>query len=106
MGVGSLVRDRERDRARAGTEVEHARLGLVTEQGEAALHDDLRLGPWDQRPRVRLQHEPPETPLAQDIRERLAVPATFEQRVELDGDVLVAPRMHARTRGTEDMREE
>ena len=104
--VGTLVRDRERNRARAGAEVEHARLRLVTEQGETAFHDDLRLGARDERTRVRVQHQPTEAPLAQDVRQRLALPAPFEQCVELVGDVLVAPFVHARARGSEDVCEE
>src|SRR5213078_2588887 len=88
--VGTLIRNRQRDRARAGAEVEHARLRLVTEQGEAAFYDDLRLGTWDQRARVRVQHEPPESPLAQNVGQGLALPTTFEQGVELARNVLVA----------------
>ena len=106
MGVGTLVRNRERDCARARAEVEHARLELVTEQGEAALHDDLRLRARDERTRVCVQHQPSETPLSQHVRQRLALPATFEQHVELVRDVLVAPLVHARAGGSKKVREE
>ena len=67
-----LVRDRQCDGARADTDVEHARRGLVGEQLEAALDHHFGLGPWDQHPRVDLKHEPPEPPLAQHVGERLA----------------------------------
>jgi peptide chain release factor 1 len=65
-------------------------------QGKAALDNDLRLGAGNERTRVRVQDEPPETPLAEDIRQRLALPAPFEQTVELVGDLLGAPFVHAR----------
>ena len=67
-----LVRDRERDRAAAGADVEHARRVEPREQREAALDDDLRLGPRHERARVGSQRQPPEAPLAEDVRERLA----------------------------------
>ena len=39
---------------------------------EAALDDDLRLGPRHEHPRVDLQRQPPEPPLAEHVGERLA----------------------------------
>ena len=44
----------------------------LAEEREAALDDDLRLGPRDQRAPVDLQRQPPEAPLAEDVGERLA----------------------------------
>ena len=48
-----LVGDRERDRAGARADVEHARLLAAREQREAALDHDLGLGPRHERPRGR-----------------------------------------------------
>jgi hypothetical protein len=49
---GMLVGDRERDRAGADPDVEHAGLCRVREQLEAALDDRLRLRPGDQHARI------------------------------------------------------
>ena len=70
--VRTLVRERERDRAGAGADVEHARLVDAGEQREAALDDDLGLGPRDERARVGLQRQPAEAPVAEHVGERLA----------------------------------
>ena len=67
-----LVGDRERDRARAGADIEHRGRVEPAEQLEAALDDDLRLGPGDEDAPVDLQRQPPEAPLAEDVRDRLA----------------------------------
>ena len=77
--VGLLVRDRERDRARAGADVEHAGLLDAVEEREAALDDDLGLGPRDQRPAVDVQRQPPEAPLAEHVGERLARAAPLDE---------------------------
>ena len=103
--VWTFVRDRQRNRPRSGAEVEHARIGLVTQQGKAAFHDDLGLGARDERTRIRVQHQPAEAPLPEDVRQRLALSAPFEQCVELVGDVLVASLVHAGARGSEDVGE-
>ena len=100
-GVGTLVRDRERDRPRAGAEIEHARLRFVTEQCEAPLDDDLRLGTRYERARIRVQDQPPKTPLAEDVRQRLAPHSAFEQVIELIGRLLRTPFVHARARDAE-----
>ena len=48
-----------------------SRLLDAVEQLEAALDDDLRLGPRDQRALVDGERQPAEAPLAEDVRERL-----------------------------------
>src|SRR4051812_46554125 len=67
-----LVRDRQRDRTRARADVEHARLLLPGEQGEAALDHDLRFGTGHERALVGLEHDPAEAPLPQHVGEGLA----------------------------------
>ena len=47
----------------------------AAQQLEAALDDDLGLGPRDEHAPVDLQRQPPEPPLAEDVRERLAAGA-------------------------------
>ena len=48
-------------------------------QREAPVDDDLRLGPRDERARVRRQRQPPEAPVAEHVGERLAAPAPGHQ---------------------------
>ena len=50
--AGVLVRDRQRDRAAAGPDVEHVGVADLRQAGEAALDDDLGLGPWDENPPI------------------------------------------------------
>ena len=78
-----LVCDRERDRAASRADVEDARLGEPGDRREAALDDDLRLRPRDEHARVDRQRQPPEAPLAEHVRERLAPLAAREERLEL-----------------------
>ena len=61
----ALVGDREGDRAAAGTDVEHARGFLIPDQREAALDDDLRLGPRHQGARVGAERQAAEVPVAE-----------------------------------------
>ena len=67
-----LVGDRERDRAGARADVEHARRVAAGEQAQGPLDEDLRLGSRDQRARVDRERQAPEPPLAEDVLERLA----------------------------------
>ena len=78
-----LVGDRERDRPAPRPHVEHTRLREAREPHEAALHDDLGLGPRDEDARVDAQRESPESPLAQDVCERLAAFAARDKTLEL-----------------------
>ena len=71
-GPRVLVGDRERDRARPGADVEHARRVGAVQQRQAPLDDRLGLGTRDERPPVDGQREPAEAPLAEDVLERLA----------------------------------
>ena len=75
-----LVGDRERDRARARADVEDAWTVESREEREAALDDDLRLRPRDQRPPVDRQRQPAEAPFAEDVLERLARGAAGDER--------------------------
>ena len=84
-----LVRDRQRDRARAGTDVEHPRLVQISDVLECPFDDDLGLGSRDQRAPVGLQRQAPEAPLAEDVGERLSSFPADEVRVE-GFDLLVA----------------
>src|SRR4029453_593616 len=61
--VPPRVRDRERDRPRTHTYIEHLRTLDRAEQLEAALDDDLRLRPRDEDARIDGQGEPPTPPL-------------------------------------------
>src|SRR6478736_1264865 len=78
---GMLVDDRERDRTGASTNVEYGRLAHSIQVLERPLDDDLGLGPRNQRPCVRLQRQPPEAPVAEDVCERLAARPAGEQRL-------------------------
>ena len=77
-----LVCDRERDRPAPRADVDHPRRRQPRDRRERPLDDDLRLGARHERPRVRLQGEPPETPFAEDIGERLAAAAPLDERAE------------------------
>ena len=68
-----LVGDRERDRARARADVEDRGASSPRSCASAALDDHLRLGPRDQRAPVDRERQPPEPPLAEDVRRRLVV---------------------------------
>ena len=74
-----LVGEREGDRAGAGADVEHPRRLDVAQPGEAALDDDLRLGPRDQRAPVDRERQPPEAPLAEDVGDRLVARAARDE---------------------------
>ena len=75
-----LGRERERDRATADADVHDARERHAGDECERTLDDDLGLGARHERARVGAQHEAPEAPLAEDVGERLARAASFEQR--------------------------
>ena len=51
----------------------------VAQQLEAALDHDLRLGPRHERARVAAQRQAAKAPFAEDVRERLAGRAPFDQ---------------------------
>src|SRR5204862_4320922 len=51
---------------------------------EAALDDDLRLGPRDQRAPVDLQAQAAEAPLAEDVRERRAPSPPLQELARRD----------------------
>ena len=81
----------------------------LAEEGEAALDDDLRLGPGDQRPVVHLQEEPTEAPLAEDVGERLAPEAPPDELVQplgLEGGHRAARRVELGAREPEHVRDE
>ena len=86
-----LVRDRERDRPRAGADVQHARLLEPRDVGERPLDDNLRLRPRDQRAPVDCEREPPETPLAEDVGDRL-VPRAPRDELAVGVELLRAER--------------
>src|SRR6266511_1531163 len=77
-----LIRDGERDRARADADVEDARLSHIGEELEAALDDRLGLRPGDEHARIDSKAEPAETPLAQEVGERLAPLAPLDELAE------------------------
>ena len=66
-----LVRDRERDRAASRPHVEDVRLGDAGDPHEAALDHDLRLGSRDEHATIDAERQPPESPLAEHVREWL-----------------------------------
>ena len=101
-----LVLDRQRDRARPGADVEHARSGLGTEQLEAALDDDLGLGPGDEGARVRLQDEPAKAPFTEHVRERLPLAAPSQQDPPRIWHVAVGLYVHAASGRAEHVREQ
>ncbi len=78
-GIGPLVHDRERDRAGADADVEHAGAVEAGEQLEAALDEDLGLGPRDQHARIDLERQAAEAPLAEDVRKRLPRPPSLDE---------------------------
>src|SRR5881398_1995945 len=84
-----LVGERQRDRARAGAEVEHPRLTLAAQELEAALDDDLGLRPRHQRASVRLQRQSPKAPLAEHVCERLPLGAPSQEDLEPAWHLLV-----------------
>jgi hypothetical protein len=51
----------------------------TSEQCETPLDDDLGLRPWDERAPVRLQRQPAEVPVAEDVGERLALSAALDE---------------------------
>ena len=78
-----FVGDRERDRPASGADVEDARLGDPVDPRQAALDHDLRLGPRNENPGIDAQREPPKSPLAEHVRERLAKLTAHDQSIEL-----------------------
>jgi hypothetical protein len=77
-----LLGNRQRDRPRPGSDVEHARLGKRREMLEGSLDEHFRLRPRDQRAAVDLQREPSETPHAEDVGERLSRAPPLCERLE------------------------
>ena len=80
--AGVLVRDRQRDRAAAGPDVENVSVADLRQAREAALDDDLGLGPWDENTPIDVQGEPPEPPLTEHVRKRLALLAARDESLE------------------------
>ena len=86
-----LVGDRERDRPGAGADVEHGWRLCSVEQCQAALHDDLGLGPGDQSAPVDRERQPAEAPLAEHVLQRLA-PGSSRDELARDDQLVVAQR--------------
>ena len=87
-------RRRSRSRARPGrscfsasaiapvpvpTSSDRAARSIAVEQREAALDDDLGLGPRHERARIGLQRQPAEVPVAEHVRERLTRAAALHE---------------------------
>ena len=77
-----FVGDSERDRAASRADVEHPWVRESSDPREAALHHDLGLGTRHENARVDAEHQPPESPLADDVRERLARLAPRDEALE------------------------
>ena len=75
-------RSRARSR-RSRPDVEDARLGEPGDPRETALDDDLRLRPRNEHAAVDGERQPPEAPLAEHVRERLACLAPRDEPLEL-----------------------
>jgi hypothetical protein len=90
------VRERERDRAGTGSEVEGARLPVDRHPQECELDQRLGLGPRDQHGRRHAQRQSPELAHAGEIGDGLAVAAALREREECrflpGGERLVAVR--------------
>ena len=65
----NLVGERKCDRARPGADVEHPRrpARLRPQELDAALDDDLRLGPWHERTVIAAERQAAESPLAEHV---------------------------------------
>ena len=101
-----LVGNRERDRARSGSDVEHPRRALPLQELEAALDDDLSLGPRHECARIGLQRQPPEAPFAEHVRERLPLAAPSQEDMESAWHLVLAVRVHAASGHAEHVGEE
>ena len=77
-----LARERERDRPRAGADVEDERLVDLPYVDERPLDHGLGVGAGYQHARVDAQRQPPEPPLAEDVGGRLAPCAPLDERRE------------------------
>ena len=77
---GQLVRQRQCDRAASGSHIDDSRVGDVSETCQTPLDHDLGLRTRNERPRVGLQRQPAEAPVAQDVGQRLARGAALEDR--------------------------
>ncbi len=77
---------------------------------EAALDDDLRLGPRHEHTRIDRERQPPEPPLAEHVGERLAAFASGNRRLELDergvAQLAAAVRPHGTPGGAEHVGEQ
>ena len=82
LRVGPLVLQRERDRARADTDVQDPRPLDPLRECERPLDERLCLGPRYESAGVGLQHQAAEAPLAEHVRERLPPFAAGEERLE------------------------
>ena len=78
-----LVGNREGYRAAPGPDVEHPWLFEVVDQREAALDDRLRLRTGDENSLIDPQGQTPESPLSEDVRQRLPTLAASDERLEL-----------------------
>src|SRR5687768_1594585 len=89
-----FVSDGESDRTRSCPNVEDARLIDVAKKGETALDYDLRLRTRDERAPVDSEHEPPEPPLSENVRKRLAAYAPLHEGTQLG--ILLLVESHVR----------
>src|SRR5204862_5486165 len=88
---GLLVGNRKGDRARSGADVENRGLLDLRDQREAPLDDELGLGAWNEDARVHPQRQPPEPPLAEDVRQWLTRLPPSDQLLPSSVDGLVEP---------------
>src|SRR5712691_1873060 len=77
-----LVRDCERDRTAARSDVEHPRRFKLLDECERALDDRLRFRARHECAPVRLQRQAAEAPLPEHVRERLAPLSAPDERLE------------------------
>ena len=80
--VGPRHGDRDRDRAAARADVEHARLGRLADALQRPLDEPLGLGPGHQHAVVDGELEPAEAPAPEHVCERLAAPPPAQQLAE------------------------
>ena len=106
----SAARPRSQARShRSRADVEDGRSLDAPKEIEAALDDALRLRPRDQDAGIHHQRQPPEAPLAEDVRERLARGAPRNERpvaVELGGRELTSGAVQLTPAQPEDVGEQ
>ena len=77
--AGMLLGEREGDGSRSGADVEDARRSRSVEECERSLDEELRLGARHERATVAAQGEPAEVPVAEHVREGLALTAAGDE---------------------------